>query len=73
MAADAEAECWVLVQNLARVRASCALLQMRGDECRIGKCPGYVTEDRLFAGTARQGLDGFADVGGELRQRIVHD
>src|SRR5262249_47473022 len=70
--ADAEAEIGVLVKYLARVGAGGALLEMGGDEGGVGERLGDESAHGLLAGTAGRGPEGFADVGGELRQSIGH-
>jgi hypothetical protein len=70
MAADAEAELGILVQHLARL----ALVggQMPGGELLVLQDLRYHLADRLLAADAGIGLQGGADVGAELFERIGH-
>jgi hypothetical protein len=72
MAADAEAELRILVEDLARVCLGGARLQIGRQEHRIARRARHIIANLEPAGAARIGPERGVNIGGELLKRVGH-
>jgi hypothetical protein len=72
VAADAKTEFGILVQDLARVGAWRALLELVGNEVRFQQRPCHEAGDLCPALRASIGLQRLTDIGGELVKSVGH-